>query len=183
MMDQALSYFNRYAYVYVAVYGLDFRSSGRATTDLFRVRGVTALINDQLIYNILTLGCTIIGLISAVVGYGFGLETSMSRLNVILMALYGAFFGFVLALVVSSVIESAVSTIFVCFAEDPQSLSETHPELYATLVEAWEVAAGPLGFIPGEKYVDEDPEAVFKDDFKDDEVRMDVPSPKDKSEL
>ena len=37
LVDRALSWFNRYALVYVALYGLDFMSAGAATTELFKV--------------------------------------------------------------------------------------------------------------------------------------------------
>uniref|UniRef100_M4BRV2 Uncharacterized protein n=1 Tax=Hyaloperonospora arabidopsidis (strain Emoy2) TaxID=559515 RepID=M4BRV2_HYAAE len=37
----------------------------------------------------------------------------------------------------SSILDSIVATIFVCFAEDPAALYCSHPEEHARLVEAW----------------------------------------------
>lgn len=37
----------------------------------------------------------------------------------------------------SSVITSSVSTVFVCFAENPENLARTHPEHLHALLEAW----------------------------------------------
>lgn len=50
----------------------------------------------------------------------------------------GAFIGAALGFVVATIMESAVSTVFVCFAEDPKALEISHPDLSDRLVEAWE---------------------------------------------
>lgn len=42
--------------------------------------------------------------------------------------------------VVLSVIEGAVATVFVCFAQDAQALSVSHPNQFAALVAAWQEA-------------------------------------------
>jgi hypothetical protein len=76
----------------------------------------------------------------------------MSNATTVVLVTAGCLIGFALALVLSTVLESAVSTIFVCFAEDPQALAEVHPELSQELIAAWEVAHGPLGFaVPSER--------------------------------
>jgi hypothetical protein len=66
--DRALTCFNKYAVVYVAMYAIDFASAGAATSELFKARGVTAIVNDQLIEGVLSLGCAVVALASAVTG-------------------------------------------------------------------------------------------------------------------
>ena len=51
----------QWAFVYVAVYGHDFRSSGVRAYRLFRDRGWTAIVNDDLIGNALSLGGVVTG--------------------------------------------------------------------------------------------------------------------------
>ncbi|TFJ83943.1 hypothetical protein NSK_005038 [Nannochloropsis salina CCMP1776] len=151
LVDRALAWFNRYALVYVALYGLDFMSAGKATTELFRARGVTALVNDTMIEGVLSLGVVIVGLLCALTGYLYGRDWGISQANVAILGVSGAFIGVALAGVVSGLVESAVCTTFVLFAEDPQSLEISHGgEACEELVQAWEdVLQGPLSGMGG----------------------------------
>jgi hypothetical protein len=47
-LRDVMEYFNRWAFTYVAVYGDDFVSAGRATNALFKRRGWSSIIADQL---------------------------------------------------------------------------------------------------------------------------------------
>lgn len=108
-------------------------------------RGISALVNDTLIEGIMNLGAAIVGLLCSVIGYLYAREMGLSKPNMAVLGVSGAFIGAALALVVATVIESAVCTTFVCFAENPQSLEIRHPELSDDLVAAWEdVLQGPL---------------------------------------
>ena len=44
---------------------------------------------------------------------------------------------FAVAAVVMSVIEAAVCTVFVCFAEDPEALRRSRPDHHQRLVATW----------------------------------------------
>jgi hypothetical protein len=87
LVDRAVSWFNRYALVYVALYGLDFMSAGAATTELFKARGISALVNDTLVEGVLTLGSVVVGLVCAVAGYLYAREAQLSHANVAVRAL------------------------------------------------------------------------------------------------
>ena len=89
LLDRALTYFNKYALVYVAMYGLDFTSAGAATTELFKARAITAIVNDQLIENILALGCIVVGLSSAVVGFAYSYYLSLSHATSVVLTTTG----------------------------------------------------------------------------------------------
>ncbi len=43
-----MEYYNRWAFVYVGMYGGSFMTSGKQAMDLFRSRGFTAILNDDL---------------------------------------------------------------------------------------------------------------------------------------
>lgn len=53
-----------WAYIYVGIYGRDFRTSAKAVMDLFRGRGWTAVINDDLASSALTFGAIGVGKLS-----------------------------------------------------------------------------------------------------------------------
>lgn len=49
----------------------------------------------------------------------------------------GFFVGLVVGSIVLGVVDAAVATVFVCFAEDPSPLATHEPELFNTMVQAW----------------------------------------------
>lgn len=67
-LESIMEYFNQWAYVYVGIYGYDFRTSGKAVMDLFANRGWTAVINDDLTSSALTVGALGVGVVTAVIG-------------------------------------------------------------------------------------------------------------------
>ena len=52
-LQSLMEYFNRWAYVYVGIYGYNFTRAGKAVFELFKQRGFDAIINDDLIGNVL----------------------------------------------------------------------------------------------------------------------------------
>ena len=55
------------------------------------------------------------------------------------LGILGFIAGVSVTIIPLSVIESAVTTVFVCFAEDPASFAQHHADLYQPLVRAWYV--------------------------------------------
>lgn len=53
------------------------------------------------------------------------------------LAILGRVVGVGVAVTPLVVIDSSFTTIFVCFAEDPAAFQQSHPELYAPLVQEW----------------------------------------------
>jgi hypothetical protein len=67
-LEGIMEYINMWAYVYVGIYGYDFRTSGKAVMDLFENRGWTAVINDDLTSSALTFGAIGVGFIGCCAG-------------------------------------------------------------------------------------------------------------------
>lgn len=92
---------------------------------LFRDRGWTAIINDDIIDFIILLCSVTIGLVVMAVGYfvagHFFPEhtTSATQWNYSFLMISGFFFGVLMSLATLKILSSAVTTIFVCFAENP----------------------------------------------------------------
>ena len=53
-----------------------------------------------------------------------------------------AFFGWGMMLLTTSVVESAVATVYVCYAEEPMVLRDVNPGLYSRFVESTNGAMG-----------------------------------------
>jgi len=128
---------NRYALVYCSVYGTGFRESGSKTFALFKRCGFTAIINDDLAETALNLVSFVVALLTGVVGYVYGIIFRLGDTWPILLAVVGFFAGLFLSLIVMSVLDAGVATVFVVFAEDPEAFARSHPALHGELVQAW----------------------------------------------
>ncbi|OWZ17384.1 putative membrane protein [Phytophthora megakarya] len=167
MVMRNMQYFNKYAFCQVALYGKDFRLAGTDTMHLFRDRGWTSLLNDSLISSVLAVGCLVVGTVSGVIGSAWlylSLRCTPAEMadhpgecqtfNVVLLIFVAcASIGYAMCSIMSSILDSIVATIFVCFAEvhllfntgspqrrihlDPAALQRSHPDEHARLVEAW----------------------------------------------
>ncbi len=135
-------YFNKYAFVVVALYGNNFRSSGGEVWSLFRTRGWTAIINDDLVEMVMYVTCLGIGAVTAFIGglVAFG-QSGGSLSSVYIPVLIAFLIGLFLASTVLGVLDSAVKTCFFCYAKAPLALHATHPEHFYRITEAWNLFA------------------------------------------
>ena len=151
-LEGLLEYFNKYAYIYVGMYGYSYLEAGKNVITLFNARGWSVIISDDLISNVLSLFCLIIGLLTGCVGLVLN-ETNPSWFMGFQGSAQGIAFGFsfLLGLVISaitlSVIDSSVNTVLVCFAEAPAEFEQNHPELSSEMRDAWrDVYPAECGF-------------------------------------
>lgn len=140
-IEGMIQYFNHYAFTQVAIYGKSYIQSAKDTWTLIKDRGIEAIINDDLIDNVLFLGAFLIGGICALVGYiylvitdpAYNADGSYTPILVI-----GSFIvGIALFLLVAETIRSGTATTFVCLAEDPQALQRTQPELFNKIQQTY----------------------------------------------
>lgn len=127
MLQGIVAYVNRYAYVHIAMYGYDYLTAAKHTFELFNQCLISGLFNDCLVdstLNLLNISFSLLlGLFCGLCTFSFGV---------------GAL-TFFIALVIRSLmlssVSSAVLTIFVCYAEVPEALAASDPELYNLFVE------------------------------------------------
>lgn len=139
--ENLMKYFNRWAFVYVGIYGDSFIQSGKAVMTLFKNRGVTTIVNDNLIQSTLSFLALMVGCIMA----GFGAiipsisGSTFDTLDsaVYILAVMGFLLGIFMTSIMTSVIDSGVATVFVCFSEGGDVLEQTHPSLFYELSSAW----------------------------------------------
>ena len=64
-----VQYFNRYAYIEIALYGHSYITAAKKTWRLFKDRGIDALVNDSLVNMVLTWGAYLVGALCALFAY------------------------------------------------------------------------------------------------------------------
>ena len=143
-IEGIIEYFNQWAYVFVAMYGMGYIEAGRNVIHLFEQKGWTVIITDDLADNVLFMMSVGIALFTGLVGWIWGSvdpglldgwEHSSGPACLI---------GFVVGLLVSSillgVVNSAINTVIVCYADAPSEFQMNHPELSAEMRGAWSQA-------------------------------------------
>jgi len=140
-LESLVQYFNHYAFVHVAMYGKSFTQAARDAWALVKTSGVDAILNDMIIHTAVGM-CNVLSSLAAAVACGgaaYGLSHGWwahctdSRDTITaftaLVAVSGALTVLFLQSVVFGVLDSAVVTFFVCFAEEPEVLALKHPDL------------------------------------------------------
>jgi len=144
-VEGIMEYFNQWAFVYVGIYGYDFRTSEKAVMDLFANRGWTAVINDDLTSSALSFGALGVGCVACGIALLVVLLSpeewfdalGSKNAGYVTLGVLGFIAGISMAMLLANVIITALHTVFVCFAEDPIAFSRNHPKEYIELVNGW----------------------------------------------
>ncbi|KAJ4483429.1 plasma-membrane choline transporter-domain-containing protein [Lentinula aciculospora] len=140
-IESAVEYFNRYAYIEIALYGKSYLGASKDTWRLFKDRGIDALVNDSLVGMTLTWGAYAVGMLSSLFAYLYLRITDPSYNTdgqyTAPVILFAFLIGLMCSLTLSSAIEAGVSTIFVGLGEDPQVLSIRAPALFGMIAETY----------------------------------------------
>ena len=135
--EHIMTFFSKYAFVHVSLYGEGFIESSRSVAVLFNSLGWTALVNDDLVDSMLFCVNVSTGLLCMLVSCGYSSASNMDNTSSNMLAIFGFVGGMMMSMVVSKVMSSGVATVFVCFAEDHTALEVTHAEEYKALSDAW----------------------------------------------
>jgi len=137
-------YFNMWAFVFVGIYGYPFIESGKCVMELFKSRGWTTIITDQLAEGALGLVSLAVGLITGMVSLGIAAGRGMVFGDELGASAAAFFAGFIIGLVLTStlltLVSSALSTVIVCYAEAPGEFETNHPKLSQDMRSAWRQA-------------------------------------------
>ncbi|KAI9043669.1 choline transporter-like family protein [Aspergillus affinis] len=141
LLDWLVTFFNRYAFCHIALYGKAYIPSAKDTWKMMKDRGVDALAADCLIGPVLTMGSVFVSYVCALLAYLYLQFTHPSYnqggdFTAVIMA-----FAFVIGLQVCQVfmtpMSSGIETIFAAMAWDPQVMIQDHPDLYNRLVQLY----------------------------------------------
>jgi len=141
-LERLAEYFNRYANIYVGLYGYEYMTAGKKVMELFRNRGWTNIINDNLVFRTLALINFVVGALTGAFGMAianlFPSWVEVFGDNQYIASFALAFvIGLSLSHVVLGVIASATDTVIVCFAESPNDFQANYPELSQQMLFAW----------------------------------------------
>ncbi|TFK44695.1 plasma-membrane choline transporter-domain-containing protein [Crucibulum laeve] len=140
-IQNLVEYFNRYAYIEIALYGKPYIEAAKDTWRLFKDRGIDALVNDSLVSMTMTWGAYVIGLLCSLFAYLYLRFTApsynASGQYTAPVLLFSFLIGLMCSLTMSSAIEAGVSTIFVGLGEDPQVLAIRAPELFGMIANTY----------------------------------------------
>ncbi|KAG6830173.1 hypothetical protein H0H92_001903 [Tricholoma furcatifolium] len=140
-IEGMVEWFNRYAYIEIALYGKPYITAAKDTWRLFKDRGIDALVNDSLIGMTLTWGAYAVGILCSLFAYLY-LRLTHPSYNVdgnytAPVVLFAFLIGIQCSLTLSSAIEAGVSTIFVGLGEDPQVLAVRAPQLFGLIAATY----------------------------------------------
>jgi hypothetical protein len=145
-------YFNKWAFIYVGLYGYDYVTAGRKVITLFQERGWTTIISDNLVARVLVLVCMAIGAVTGLVGMLLHSVTGWATASLGEDANVAVFFicfliGISLSTITLGVVYSATNTVIVLFAEAPLEFETNHPRLCQNMMQAWrQVYPNECGF-------------------------------------
>ncbi|TYJ52097.1 protein PNS1 [Cryptococcus floricola] len=140
-IEWLIAYFNKYAYIEIALYGKAYIPAAKDTWRLLKDRGIDALVNDSLVGTALMWGAYINGFLCGVLGYLYLKFTNPSYNSDGQYSAPVILFSFLIGLTesnaISAAIDAGVSTIFVGLGEDPMVLAERSPGLFEMIRQAY----------------------------------------------
>jgi len=142
-IEAIVEYFNKWAYVYVGLYGYSYLEAGKNVVQLFKNKGWSAIIADNLVDNVLFMVSVGIGLITGLIGLVIAQtdQNIFANFNVENPGgagfLAGLLIGVVMSSILLNIVSSAVNTVIVCFAESPREFDAHHPQLSMEMRTAW----------------------------------------------
>merc|ERR1711871_1870102 len=149
-IESTVEYVNKYGFVQVAVHDETFLSASHRAISFLKYKGLTALINDSIVYRLAQVGSLGGGLLSGVVPvlvmrcihhedlYTVGLNGDQETT----LTFSGFFLGTGVVYTLISPFPAMVDALLVCFADHPEVLAKDHAEEYKALIEPWEGVYG-----------------------------------------
>ena len=156
LLEDIIEYFNQWAYVLIGIYGYSYLESGRRVMELFRARGWTAIITNDLVGYVLSFTSVVVGIMTGLcaliieilasttgsggngnsMSFFFGDVGSVATARWIAFII-GPFVGIFIASIMMNVLKGAVNTVIVCYADGPQKLEQNHPQLTYNMAKSW----------------------------------------------
>ncbi|XP_010265211.1 PREDICTED: CTL-like protein DDB_G0274487 [Nelumbo nucifera] len=134
LVETLVRFFNKYAYVQIAVYGKSFNRSARDAWELFQSTGVEALIAYDCSGAVLLMGTILGGLVTGTCSGTWAWFKASDR--VIMVGSTAMLMGMILVGLAMVVVESAVTSIYICYAEDPLLINRWDAEFFNQMSEA-----------------------------------------------
>ncbi|KAJ1404368.1 plasma-membrane choline transporter-domain-containing protein, partial [Ochromonadaceae sp. CCMP2298] len=122
ILDWVVTFFSRYALCFVAIYGADFATASRSAAALFADSGWAALLNGDIVDVVLGLGHLVIGATAMASAHLYARLSGLPQVYSLLLTVFGFAAGYMVSTVALTPVSSAVSSVYVCFVDNPQAL-------------------------------------------------------------
>ncbi|KAL6634090.1 hypothetical protein ACP70R_026761 [Stipagrostis hirtigluma subsp. patula] len=133
IVETLVRFFNKYAYVQIAVNGQSFNRSARDAWELFQSTGIEALVAYDCSGAVLLMSTILGGLIT---GTCTGVWTYFKQSDkAVMVGSTSMLMGMILVGTTVVVVESAVTSIYICYAEDPLLIQRWDPEFFEQMSE------------------------------------------------
>lgn len=147
-IQDALEYFNKWAFTFVGIHGDSYLASGRSVISLFKQRGWVSIINDALADIVMVVMKVSVSLLSGLMGWwlvnhdddifvGIGIPEDKDD---VVGFVVGTLIGYILSSIMMELVGSAVSAVIVCFAEAPDVFNQNYKQLSEEMLDAWKKA-------------------------------------------
>jgi hypothetical protein len=136
-LERIAEYFNRWAFVYVGLYGYSYMEAGKNVITLFKQRGWTTIITDTLTTRMIGMVSFVVGLITALVAALLTLMETADGIVIGVSALCALIVGILLSNLVFRALLSSVDSVIVLYAEAPHEFQQNHPQLAQEMRETW----------------------------------------------
>lgn len=140
-IEAVMRQFNIYGFTLVAVYGYSFNHASARSFKLLTDNNMRGMMLDDIVATTVVIGgigMGAIGVASCWLGLQLGLAPGYEDYNFAATLFIPSFvLGFMVGFVVLEVLESIITTIYTCFAEEPRVLEATDRTLYQELKEQW----------------------------------------------
>jgi len=141
-LESLVEYFNKWAFVYVGLYGYGYLEAGKNVMTLFKDRGWDAIIADDLVGMVLSMLSIVVGIITGAISLLCfknsdlfdGFESDYKDTWIFIL---GCIIGIVMCSILMASIDSAVLAVIVLFAEGPAEFETNYPELSCQMREAY----------------------------------------------
>lgn len=154
-LESLVEYFNKWAFIYVGIYGYGYCEAGKSVMTLFKDRGWDAIIADDLVGMVLGMLSLVVGLITGGISIAFmtlttwfddyldfyeGDDGTGETTAKVILFILGLVIGLVMCSILMGSIDSAVLAVIVLFAEGPGEFETNYPELSTQMREAYATA-------------------------------------------
>ncbi|KAL0463629.1 UNVERIFIED_CONTAM: CTL-like protein DDB [Sesamum latifolium] len=133
LVEFLVRWFNKYAYVQIAVYGKNFNHSAKDAWELFQSTGVESLIAYDCSGAVLLMGTLLGGLIAGTCAAIWTWIKHPER--VVMVGSTAMLVGMILVGLAVVVVESAVTSIYICYAEDPTLINRWDAVFFTQISE------------------------------------------------
>lgn len=118
-LDHVVVFFNRYAFCFIAIDQTDYMTASKTAVTLFQSRGISTLVNNDLLDTVLTAVTATIALFCMALSYLYCKYVLLTHTYAAMLAVVALVGGYIVSTIVFAPLVSAIVAVYVCFARDP----------------------------------------------------------------